>query len=80
MNTGAQQIQLIGKLMESKRFNALPPGLQEIARERMQAPDLSLAEIGQRMNPPLSKSGVNNRIRRLMLIAREAANEPPKQQ
>ena len=71
MTAGTQQLELIDKLIKSDAFSALPPGLQEIARARTQAPDASLTELGQQMDPPLSKSGVNNRMRRLMQIARE---------
>ncbi len=75
MNAGAKQVELIETLLRSDSFAALPMGLQEIARARVQAPDLSLTELGQRMNPPISKSGVNNRMRRLMRIAQEAAGD-----
>ena len=71
----AQQVTLIQRLIDSGRFASLPPGLQEIANARLQAPDLSLTELGQRMNPPISKSGVNNRMRRLMQLARETTGE-----
>ncbi len=47
----------------------LPPALREIARVRMENPDLSLTQLGEMMDPPLSKSAVNHRLRRLMEIA-----------
>ena len=49
-------------------FN-LPPALQAMARARMENPDLSLEELGAGMEPPISKSAVNHRLRRLMEIA-----------
>ena len=49
----------------------LPPALQTMARARMENPDLSLAELGEMMNPPISKSAANHRLRRLMEIAGE---------
>ena len=49
-------------------FN-LPPALRETARARMENPDMSLSELGEIMNPPISKSAVNHRLRRLMEIA-----------
>ena len=76
MNAGTEQIRLIEQLLRSDRFSSLPPGLQEIARLRLASPDLSLTELGQRMDPPISKSGVNNRMRRLMQIAKETTAEP----
>ena len=62
MNAGTEQIRLIEHLLAIRPICAsLSPGLQEIARLRLASPDLSLAELGQRMDPPISKSGVNNR-------------------
>ncbi len=76
-NAGTEQIRMIRHLLDSDQFSALPPGLQEIARLRLAFPDLSLTELGQRMDPPISKSGVNNRMRRLMQIAHETTGETP---
>ncbi|MBQ9251843.1 MAG: DNA-binding protein WhiA [Clostridia bacterium] len=47
----------------------LPPALREMARARMENPDMSLTELGEMMEPKLSKSAVNHRMRRLMEIA-----------
>ena len=47
----------------------LPPALREIARARMEHPEMSLTELGEMMEPKLSKSAVNHRLRRLMEIA-----------
>ena len=52
----------------------LPPGLRELARLRLENPDLSLQEMGEKLDPPISKSAVNHRMRRLMAIA-EALNQ-----
>ena len=49
----------------------LPPALQDVARARMENPELSMTELGEMMNPPISKSAVNHRLRRLMEIAEE---------
>ena len=37
----------------------------------MEEPDLSLKELGERVNPPVSKSGVNHRLRKLSEVAQE---------
>ena len=47
----------------------LPPALREIALIRMENPDMSLAQLGEMMDPPISKSAVNHRLRRLVEIA-----------
>ena len=80
MNASQQQLTSIAQLMESERFASLPPALQAVARARLQAPDMSLEELGQTLEPPIGKSGVNHRMRRLMQFAREELGEsaPPK--
>ena len=49
----------------------LPPTLQSLARARLENQDLSLKQLGEMMDPPLSKNAVNHRMRRLMEIAAE---------
>ena len=51
----------------------LPPALREVARARMENPDCSLAEIGAMLDPPISKSAVNHRLRRLMELEKTLA-------
>ena len=46
--------------------------MQEIARLRLENVDLSLTELGVQLDPPLSKSAVNHRMRRLMLLIQQA--------
>ena len=58
------------RLVLSKRgAESLPEELRELALLRMDNPEMSLRELGERLNPPLSRSGVNHRLRRLSLIA-----------
>ena len=66
MNASQQQVEAIRQLMESERFTTLPPSLQQIAQARLSAPDASLQELGEMLDPPIGKSGVNHRMRRLM--------------
>ena len=71
MAASERQIEQIARLISSERFGALPPALQEIAKARLNAPDVSLQELGAMLDPPLGKSGVNHRLRRLLAYARE---------
>lgn len=64
------QIVSIRKLAESGKVAELSPGLQEFVKLRLQNPDASLKELGQKANPPLSKSAVYHRVRRIEEIAR----------
>ncbi len=69
VNASERQRALIEKLIASDAYGSLPPALQEIARARLHAPDASLQELGEQLDPPIGKSGVNHRMRRLMQIA-----------
>lgn len=49
----------------------LPEHLREIARVRMEYPEATLSELGGFLDPPVGKSGVNHRLRKLHEIAEE---------
>ena len=71
MDASTAQVEAIRRLRDSDRLSTLPAGLQEIALARLNAPDASLAELGQMLDPPIGKSGVNHRMRRLMAYLEE---------
>ncbi len=72
MDASTAQVEAIRRLRDSDRLSTLPAGLQEIALARLNAPDASLTELGQMLDPPIGKSGVNHRMRRLMTYLDEA--------
>lgn len=49
----------------------LPKELEEFCRLRLEHTDASLEQLGRLMNPSISKSGVNHRMRRIMKLAEE---------
>ena len=63
-----KQADAIRRISLKQGLFTLPPGLQEIARLRLDNPEMSLKELGELMDPPVGKSGVNHRMRRLMEI------------
>ncbi len=65
------QIQAINLLKSNKKFNKLPDTLKEIAELRLANPDANLVELGQMLNVPIGKSGVNHRLNKIMKIAEE---------
>lgn len=68
--TAAQrQLEDIRYIEQHKGFGSLNPGLRQVAELRIQEPDISLKELGELLDPPVSKSGVNHRLRRLSGIA-----------
>lgn len=50
-------------------LESLPDPLLEVAKIRYENTDVSLKELGQMMNPPIGKSGVNHRLRKIEKIA-----------
>ena len=68
LNAADEQIEAIKLISIQRGLFTLPPGLQEIARLRLEHTSLSLNELGQLMDPPVGKSGVNHRMRRLMEV------------
>jgi len=63
------QLEDIELIEAEKGLGSLPGSLQEIALLRKENPYASLTELGSLLLPPLSKSGVNHRMRRIKKIA-----------
>ncbi|MFW6030760.1 MAG: DNA-binding protein WhiA [Halanaerobiales bacterium] len=71
VNAAMKQLEDIKIIETVKGLNSLSKGLKEIAILRKENPYASLKELGDFLNPPLSKSGVNHRMRRIKKIAKE---------
>lgn len=69
----ARQIEAIEAISRERGLSFLPPGLESLARLRLSQPDATLEQLGQQLSPPLSKSGVQHQMRRLIALAGEAA-------
>ncbi len=67
--TAQLQIDAIRKIENAMKFDSLPDTLKEIAYLRREYPEDGLKDLGERLVPPLGKSGVNHRLKRLMEIA-----------
>lgn len=65
------QMDALRKIEDTCGIEALPEDLQEIARLRMEHPEMSLRDLGAAMDPPLSRSGVNHRLKRILQFAEE---------
>ena len=63
------QVEDIRYLADVHGLDWLPPALQELAQLRLDHPDVSIRELGEYATPPLSKSAVYHRIRRLEAMA-----------
>ena len=71
VTTAYRQIEDINFIIEHRGIRYLPDKLQDIATVRVENPDASLQELGQMLDPPLGKSGVNHRLRKICQIAEE---------
>lgn len=66
-----EQLAAINKIKSRKGLSALPPVLEEMAKLRLENPDANLKELGDMVNPPISKSGVNHRLKKIIKFSEE---------
>jgi DNA-binding protein WhiA len=71
-DAAASQVEAIALLADTRGLDSLPPALKELAELRLEHPDVSLRELGELADPPLSKSAVYHRVRRLEELAESA--------
>jgi hypothetical protein len=64
-----RQVELVRGLMAGERWARLPGALRDAAELRLRHPYLNLTELAARARPPLSKSALNHRLRRLEALA-----------
>jgi hypothetical protein len=69
VNAAVKQVEDIERIRDTIGFDTLPPTLREIAQVRLEYPEAPLKELGTYLDPPVGKSGVNHRLRRLSEIA-----------
>lgn len=69
VNAANKQLEDIMLIRDRGGLGQLPDNLREMAEVRLEYPDASLKELGEYLNPPVGKSGVNHRLRKLSEIA-----------
>ncbi|MCR5625685.1 MAG: DNA-binding protein WhiA [Lachnospiraceae bacterium] len=70
-----KQISDIEFLMEKGAFEGLDENLKQTAVFRLENKEASLAELGEMFNPPVGKSGINHRLRKISEIAEKLGKE-----
>ena len=70
IKSAERQIDSIKKIESKKGLKWLPDKLYETAVLRLQNPETGLAELAGLMDPPLKKSGINNRLKKIEEIAK----------
>jgi len=71
VSAAVKQIEDITYIQKTIGFDQIPENLAEIARIRLEQPETTLKELGEMLSPPVGKSGVNHRLRKLSMIAEE---------
>ena len=69
VSAAVRQVEDIRFIQRTTGLQDLSESLGEMARLRLEHPDASLKELGNMLVPPVGKSGVNHRLRKLSLIA-----------
>ena len=69
ISAASRQTEDIRYIHDTIGFGNLSENLSQIARLRLEHPDVTLKELGQMLEPPIGKSGVNHRLRKLSEIA-----------
>ena len=72
-----KQIRDIEYIRDTIGFESLPENLEQVAQARLLKPDATLKELGEALDPPVGKSGVNHRLRRLSEIAERLREQAP---
>ena len=67
----AAQIKAIKKLRRSGKFNLLPDELKTVAELRYDYPELTLRQLGEMLDPPISRSGVNHRLEKIIRFSED---------
>lgn len=69
INAAVEQVNAINYIKEKGKFDSLSDNLKEIANLRIKNPDANLIELGQMLDNPIGKSGVNHRLKKICEIA-----------
>lgn len=69
VNASSRQVEDILLIQRKTGLKNLPDNLREMAEIRLEYPEAALKELGQYLEPPVGKSGVNHRLRKLSEIA-----------
>ena len=74
-DASARQVLAIRKIMKRDGLESLPDELRQLAALRLENPDMSLKELGESLDPPISRSGVNHRLQKLLKLSETEKNK-----
>lgn len=78
LNASNNQIQQINYIIEKKGINFFDQNLKSVVEARLNNPDLSLKDLGKKLDPQLSKSGVSHRLKKIEEIYNSLLNNEQK--
>lgn len=71
VQAAGEQIDVIERLIKADKLSMLPLELQQAAKARLEYREASLSALGRMLSPPLTKSGVNHRLQKIMEFAKQ---------
>ena len=71
VSAARKQIEDIEYIKNTVGLERLSENLRDIAYARLEEPDATLKELGEKLSSPVGKSGVNHRLRKLSQIAQD---------
>ena len=74
VSASEQQCAAIKALIAEKGFEGIPPELRETAKMRLENPEMSLRDLSESLSEPISRSGVNHRLKKLIELAGDVKN------
>ena len=77
VSAAVKQMEDIRFIQETIGLDGLPESLQDMARIRLERPEATLKELGEALEPPVGKSGVNHRLRKLGQMADDLRQQLP---
>ncbi|MEE0562640.1 MAG: DNA-binding protein WhiA, partial [Oscillospiraceae bacterium] len=71
IDAALEQKNAIQRLQENGRLERLPEKLRQTALLRLQYPEMSLSQLAEKCDPPVTKSCMNHRMRKLLEEAKK---------
>lgn len=71
VNAAQEQLEAIRRLEAAGRLDSLPEKLRQTAALRRENPEATLAELAAMPDPPVTKSAMNHRMRKLIELSRD---------
>ncbi len=78
VEAASEQYGIIKKLYDNKLLSGLPEELYATARLRLENPDMSLSQLAIHSVPPVSKSGITHRMKKIMKLGEELLQKKDK--